>query len=78
MANYNQGGDDFTKAFFAEDKEICERVHQGMRSQFGRGVKLTDMERVVVDFHQFWATRLDSMPSTQFFEESEQAVRFVK
>ena len=78
MAKYNQGSDDFTKAFFAEDKEICERVHQGMRAQFGRGRKLTDMERVVVDFHQFWATRLGSTSPTEFFEECEQAARFVK
>lgn len=48
----------FVEAFFAEDKFICERVQRGMHSQHGRGGQLVEMERVVVDFHQYLATRL--------------------
>ena len=48
----------FTKAFFKEDKDMCERVQKGMRSQLAKGGKLVDMEQVVVDFHQFLASRL--------------------
>jgi len=60
---------DFTKAFFREDKEICERVQKGMTSPSMKGGKLVDMERVVVDFHQFLGTRLGDRGSTQLFED---------
>ncbi|MEM1434366.1 MAG: aromatic ring-hydroxylating dioxygenase subunit alpha [Pseudomonadota bacterium] len=61
--------DDFTRAFFLEDKLICERVQIGMSARKGRGGKLVDMERVVTDFHQFLATRLFDLPPTEFFAE---------
>ncbi|WP_461534622.1 aromatic ring-hydroxylating oxygenase subunit alpha [Spongorhabdus nitratireducens] len=48
----------FTQAFFAEDKVICERVQRGMSSRKGKGGKLVEMERIIVDFHQFLASRL--------------------
>lgn len=57
----------FTEAFFAEDKWICERVQQGMYSQKGSGGQLVEMERVVVDFHQYLASRLFSFPPTETF-----------
>ncbi|MGI9327525.1 MAG: aromatic ring-hydroxylating oxygenase subunit alpha [Pseudomonadales bacterium] len=60
---------EFTKAFFQEDQDMCERVQKGMRSKFGSGGKLVDMERVVVDFHQFLGTRLGGLPATQLFED---------
>ncbi|MEM7363969.1 MAG: aromatic ring-hydroxylating dioxygenase subunit alpha [Pseudomonadota bacterium] len=63
------GADPFTKAFFDEDRQICERVQRGMQSRLGRGGKLTDMERVVVDFHQYLATRLGGSAPTPLFEE---------
>ena len=63
--------DDFTKAFFLEDKLMCERVQQGMNSKRGSGGKLVDMERVVVDFHQFLATRLGQLPPTNFHEDEQ-------
>ena len=56
--------DDFTKTFFQEDQDICERVQRGMNSKLSRGGKLVDMERVVVDFHQFLGTRLGGLPPT--------------
>lgn len=62
----------FTKAFFAEDKWICERVQKGMQARFGKGGKLVEMEKVVVDFHQFLASRLFGSQVDEFFE-SEQA-----
>ena len=65
----NEAGGDFTRAFFEEDKQICERVQKGMSSVKGRGGKLVDMERVVTDFHQFLASRLFDMPPSEFFEE---------
>lgn len=49
---------EFTDAFFAEDKEICERVQKGMNSKLTKGGKLVEMERIVVDFHQYIASRL--------------------
>ncbi len=62
----------FTRDFFLEDQQICERVHKGMSSSKGRGGKLVDMERVVTDFHQFLATRLFDLPPTEFFEEPDE------
>ncbi len=60
---------EFTKAFFLEDKEICERVQKGMMSPSMQGGKLVDMERVVVDFHQFLGARLGNTNPTQLFED---------
>ena len=60
--------DQFVKAFFEEDRRICERVQKGMSAVKGRGGKLVDMDRVVADFHQFLATRLFDLPPTEFYE----------
>ncbi len=68
--------DEFTRAFFAEDQQMCERVQTGMSATLSRGGKLVDMERVVVDFHQFLATRLSRQPATPLFEDS-MAQRFL-
>lgn len=59
----------FTKAFFREDKDICERVQKGMYSKLSKGGKLVDMERIVVDFHQFLGTRLGGVPPTDLYED---------
>ncbi|NKC12814.1 MAG: Rieske 2Fe-2S domain-containing protein [Gammaproteobacteria bacterium] len=48
----------FTEAFFAEDKDLCERVQAGMSAQLTGGGQLVDMERVVVDFHNYLAHRM--------------------
>lgn len=64
---------EFTRAFFAEDQAICERVQQGMRATQTKGGKLVDMERVVVDFHQFLGTRLAKLPPTTLFEDDAAA-----
>ena len=64
----------FTAAFFGEDKAICERVQRGMYSQRGRGGKLVEMERVVVDFHQFLASRLFGAATAPFFDRSADTV----
>lgn len=70
------GGEDatsreFTEAFFAEDKWICERVHQGMRSTHGKGGRLVEMERPVIDFHQFLASRLFNTTPSPYHENRE-------
>lgn len=61
----------FTQAFFAEDKIICERVQQGMRSQLSQGGKLTSLERILVDFHQYLANRLFASNTDAFYENTE-------
>jgi len=60
---------EFTKAFFLEDQLICERVQKGMASPSMKGGKLVDMERVIVDFHQFLGTRLGNKQPTNLFED---------
>ena len=70
LALPESGGDDpdttaFTEAFFAEDKTICETVQRGMGSQLGQGGQLVDMEKPVVDFHQYVATRLFERAATE-------------
>ena len=67
---------ELTQAFFAEDKEICERVQTGMESRFSSGGKLVEMERIVVDFHQFLASRLFSFQPDDFYQ-TEQADLFL-
>ena len=66
----DSASEQFAKAFFEEDRRICERVQRGMGAAKGRGGKLVDMERVVADFHQFLATRLFDLPPTAFYEEA--------
>lgn len=65
---------DFVKAFYAEDKFICERVQKGMQSQFTQGGKLVEMERVVVDFHQFLGSRLFGHAKSPFYTDEKSAV----
>lgn len=59
----------FTQAFFQEDKWICERVQKGMHSKIGKGGKLVEMERSVVDFHQYLAARLFAADTDDFYED---------
>ncbi|MGI9316136.1 MAG: SRPBCC family protein, partial [bacterium] len=61
----------FTEAFFAEDKWICARVQRGMHSCQGSGGQLVEKERVVVDFHQYLASRLFSHTPTPAFQNPE-------
>lgn len=59
---YGTGGSkdeqEFTQAFLAEDKEICEMVQTNMHSHYAKGGKLLDIERIVVDFHHYIASRV--------------------
>ena len=66
--------DAFAAAFFEEDKVICERVQEGMYSRSGHGGKLVEMERVVVDFHQFLASRLFGSDVDGYFDNSDNTV----
>ena len=55
--------------FLDEDRQICERVHRSMFSRGQPGGQLTDMERVLVDFHNYLANRLfDSAVPAPFTE----------
>ncbi|MFB9888031.1 aromatic ring-hydroxylating oxygenase subunit alpha [Balneatrix alpica] len=54
----------FTQQFFAEDKWICERLQQGMKSQLAQGGRLVEMERVVADFHHYLGSQLFAHPAT--------------
>lgn len=64
---------EFVNAFFAEDKAICERVQKGMLAKHSRGGKLVELERVVVDFHQYLSTKLfDEKPSKPFISDEAQ------
>ncbi|MEM7563392.1 MAG: aromatic ring-hydroxylating dioxygenase subunit alpha [Pseudomonadota bacterium] len=62
----------FTDAFFEEDKTICERVQAGMQSRSTTGGQLVEMERVVVDFHQYLASRLFEEAPSEHYENSKQ------
>lgn len=65
------GSQSFTDAFYAEDRQICERLQQGMQSQLADAGPLVDMERVLVDFHQFLGSRLFNLPSSPLYEAAK-------
>lgn len=58
----------FAAQFLQEDKDICERVQQGMKSSHHKGGKLLEMERIVIDFHQYLAKHLFNSPISRFHE----------
>jgi choline monooxygenase len=62
MSSYSgkdsKGNIEFTQAFFAEDKVICERVQSGMSSRHVTGGSLVELEEVLVNFYQFLNSRL--------------------
>ncbi len=60
----------FVQDFFAEDKWICERAYKGMTTRVAPGGQLVELERVVVDFHQYIANRLfGHKPDDYYVEE---------
>jgi hypothetical protein len=67
----------FTEAFLSEDQVICERVQRGMHARKGKGGKLVSLEKILVDFHQYLASRLFHAATDEFIE-TEQAARFYK
>ena len=58
----------FVQAFLAEDKKICERIQSGMTATHSVGGKLLNIERVVVDFHNYLSMRLFNAPSPKVFK----------
>ena len=64
----DQASLDFTAQFLQEDKDICERVQRGMKSRHHKGGQLLEMERIVVDFHQYLANRLFGAPNSDYLE----------
>ncbi|WDE07099.1 aromatic ring-hydroxylating dioxygenase subunit alpha [Thalassomonas viridans] len=70
----DQASQAFTRAFFREDKKICERVQKGMHSKIGKGGKLVEMERSVVDFHQYLAAMLFAAETDDFYEDENAAL----
>ena len=67
---------EFVKAFYAEDKWICERVQKSMTSQLSRGGKLVELERIVTDFHQYLAKRLCNTDCGEFYKDQEKSQLF--
>lgn len=67
----------FVQQFMAEDKVICERVQRGMQSTKSKGGKLVEMEKILVDFRMFLASRLFGI-EPELFVESEHASLFFK
>ncbi|MGI9285142.1 MAG: aromatic ring-hydroxylating oxygenase subunit alpha [Pseudomonadales bacterium] len=65
---------EFVSAFFAEDKEICERVQRGMHAKHTKGGQLVELERIVVDFHHYLASRLFGIPPSDSFETAARKV----
>jgi len=49
---------EFTKIFFKEDQDICEKMQISMNSKFAKGGKLVEMEKILVDFRHYLATRI--------------------
>ena len=67
----------FNDELFNEDKEICERVQEGVTSRLSKGGKLIEIERALVDFHQYLAKFLfDKDYSSHFC--TEHSARFKK
>ena len=61
---------DFDARISAEDRAICENVQRGIRSTRGKGGRLVELERAVVNFHQYLGKRLfDLDHSTHFRTE---------
>ncbi|MEM1404076.1 MAG: aromatic ring-hydroxylating dioxygenase subunit alpha [Pseudomonadota bacterium] len=46
------------RKIFAEDQAICERAQKGVRSERSKGGQLVELERAVINFHQYLAKRL--------------------
>lgn len=67
----NKDERDFVKAFFSEDKQICERVQTGMSAQYSEGGKLVELERIVVDFHHYLAKHLFSFETKEPYKSSQ-------
>jgi phenylpropionate dioxygenase-like ring-hydroxylating dioxygenase large terminal subunit len=65
---------EFVNAFFLEDKEICERMHKSMNSQFGQGGKLVELERVVVDFRQYLSKNIYGNSSYSHYKSNSKFV----
>ncbi len=61
----------FSEKFFTEDREICERVQQGMSSQRSKGGQLVELERAVVDFHQYLAKQMFGEDYSEFYRNNE-------
>ncbi len=66
---------EFNARIFEEDREICERVQHGVSSRTAKGGQLVELERAVVDFHQYLGSRLFGEGSKGVFR-TEHAGRF--
>ncbi|MGI9278833.1 MAG: aromatic ring-hydroxylating oxygenase subunit alpha [Endozoicomonas sp.] len=61
----------FVDDFFAEDKFICERAQKGMTTSTATGGQLVDLERIVVDFHQFLAMKLFNVQPDEVYKNNK-------
>jgi len=60
---------EFVAAFFLEDKIICERGQKSMKTRSHKGGKLVELERIMVDFRRFIASRVFGQPRTEVFKD---------
>lgn len=72
---YGTGGSkdeqEFTQAFLEEDKEMCEMVQTNMRSHYAKGGKLLEVERILVDFHHYLASRVFGSRVEEYYASDE-------
>jgi len=62
---------EFSNAFLQEDKEICEAVQKAMKSKYSKGGKLLEVERIVVDFHNYLAKRMFGIDKQSYHVSDE-------
>ena len=76
QSGHSEGGiDAFTEAFFAEDRQICERVHSGMDSEHAVGGQLVELEQVLSDFHRYLASRICGIDKRRVYRSQAGASR---
>ncbi|WP_372367017.1 aromatic ring-hydroxylating dioxygenase subunit alpha [Candidatus Uabimicrobium sp. HlEnr_7] len=68
----------FKKSFFDEDEVIVKNTQAGMHSRLSKGGKLVEMERPLVDFHQYWGRRLFGATPTPLYTNEKKLTEFHK
>ncbi len=75
--NRSKMEEEFTAAFFAEDKWICERAYTGMLSRNAKGGTFVELERIVQDFHRYLGNRLCGQELGEVFRNPDIAEKGV-
>ncbi len=72
--NFKSAEFQFSDAFMLEDKVLCERLQRGMLSTKSQGGKLVDMEKIIVDFHQYLGHKLFDTSVSDYCETQKAAI----